>query len=120
MSTEQAAPKRIMAIDPGMLYLGIAILEGEELIWYGIKPFPGALPYNSPVAPTILVSRFRRRRSWSHVLSQAGSFKSLSLKSIGQCAQQWKCVITGFPSAHLEILWRTRERFFSESTLWPS
>jgi len=40
MSTEQTAPKRIMAIDPGMLYLGIAILEGEELIWYGIKTFP--------------------------------------------------------------------------------
>ena len=30
-----------MAIDPGMRYLGVAILEGEELIWYGVKTFPG-------------------------------------------------------------------------------
>src|SRR5437667_7736080 len=40
-------PNRIMAIDPGMQYLGVAVLEGEELIWYGIKTFPGrkAIPY---------------------------------------------------------------------------
>lgn len=30
-----------MAIDPGMQYLGIAILEGEELVWYAVKTFPG-------------------------------------------------------------------------------
>jgi Holliday junction resolvasome RuvABC endonuclease subunit len=30
-----------MAVDPGMQYLGIAILEGENLIWYGVKTFPG-------------------------------------------------------------------------------
>ena len=43
-------PNRIMAIDPGMQYLGVAILEGEELIWYGIKTFPGRklLPYMRP------------------------------------------------------------------------
>ena len=42
--------KRIMAIDPGMQYLGVAILEGEELIWYGVKTFPGrkTLPYMRP------------------------------------------------------------------------
>lgn len=32
---------RVMAVDPGMRYLGIAILEGDELIWYGVKTFPG-------------------------------------------------------------------------------
>src|SRR3989442_15546833 len=38
---------RILAVEPGIQYLGIAILEGEELIWYGIKAFPGrkTLPY---------------------------------------------------------------------------
>jgi Holliday junction resolvasome RuvABC endonuclease subunit len=34
------APTRIMAVDPGIQYLGIAILEGEELIWYAVKTFP--------------------------------------------------------------------------------
>jgi Holliday junction resolvasome RuvABC endonuclease subunit len=33
-------PKRIMAVDPGMQYLGVAMLEGEELIWYAVKTFP--------------------------------------------------------------------------------
>ena len=30
-----------MAVDPGTQRLGIAILEGEELIWYGVTTFPG-------------------------------------------------------------------------------
>jgi hypothetical protein len=30
-----------MAVDPGMHYLGVAILEGEDLLWFGIKTFPG-------------------------------------------------------------------------------
>lgn len=34
--------KRILAVDPGMQYLGIAVLEGEEIIWYGVKTFPGS------------------------------------------------------------------------------
>ena len=34
-------PKRIMAVNPGMQYLGIAILEGENLLWYSVKTFPG-------------------------------------------------------------------------------
>jgi Holliday junction resolvasome RuvABC endonuclease subunit len=35
-------PKRIIAIDPGMQYLGVAILEGENLLWYSVKTFPGS------------------------------------------------------------------------------
>lgn len=36
-----------MAVHPSTLHLGIAILEGEELIWYGVKSFRGGheLPY---------------------------------------------------------------------------
>jgi len=34
-------PRRILAIDPGMEYLGVAILEGEDLLWYSVKTFPG-------------------------------------------------------------------------------
>ncbi len=33
-------PRRILAVDPGLQYLGVAVLEGEELIWYGVKTFP--------------------------------------------------------------------------------
>lgn len=35
-------PSRILSIDPGMQYLGIAVLEGEEIVWYGVKTFPEA------------------------------------------------------------------------------
>ena len=34
-----SSSQRILAVDPGMQYLGIALLEGEDLIWYGIKTF---------------------------------------------------------------------------------
>jgi len=36
-----------MAVDPGTKYLAVAILEGEELIWYNIKRVrgPKTLPY---------------------------------------------------------------------------
>src|SRR5262249_41933821 len=30
---------RIIAVDPGMEHVGIAVLEGEELLWYGVKTF---------------------------------------------------------------------------------
>ena len=41
MTSETFTPKRMMAVNPGMQYLGIAIFEAEDLIWYGIKTFPG-------------------------------------------------------------------------------
>jgi Holliday junction resolvasome RuvABC endonuclease subunit len=31
---------RVLAIDPGMQYLGIAVLDGEDLLWYGVKTYP--------------------------------------------------------------------------------
>jgi len=36
-----AATPRILAIAPGAQHLGAAVLEGEELIWFGVKAFPG-------------------------------------------------------------------------------
>jgi Holliday junction resolvasome RuvABC endonuclease subunit len=33
--------KRILSVDPGMEHLGVAVLQGEELIWYGVKTFQG-------------------------------------------------------------------------------
>ena len=41
MNAKPTPTMRILAVEPGIQYLGIAILEGEELIWYGIKTFPG-------------------------------------------------------------------------------
>lgn len=35
-------PQRILAVDPGMQYLGVAIFEDEELIRYGVKTFHGS------------------------------------------------------------------------------
>ena len=33
---------RILAVNPGMEHVGIAVLEGENLLWYGVKTFDGA------------------------------------------------------------------------------
>src|SRR5256885_13903517 len=41
MTSVISAPKRIIAVKPGMQYLGVAILEDEDLIGYSIKTFPG-------------------------------------------------------------------------------
>jgi Holliday junction resolvasome RuvABC endonuclease subunit len=30
---------RILAVDPGTQYLGVAVLEGEEILWYRVKTF---------------------------------------------------------------------------------
>jgi len=35
-------PQCIMAVDPGMQYVGIAVLVEAELVWYGVKTFPEA------------------------------------------------------------------------------
>jgi len=37
MNTNSA--RRILAINPGMEHLGIAVLQGEDLLWYGVKTF---------------------------------------------------------------------------------
>ena len=33
------SPKRIVAINPGMEHVGLAVFEGEKLLWYGVKKF---------------------------------------------------------------------------------
>ncbi len=32
-----------MAVDPGAQHLGVAILENENLVWYGVKTFPSKM-----------------------------------------------------------------------------
>jgi Holliday junction resolvasome RuvABC endonuclease subunit len=37
----RASIQRVLAIAPGAQHLGVAVLEGEELIWFGVKSFSG-------------------------------------------------------------------------------
>ncbi len=46
---------RILAIDPGIHYMGIAILNNEELLWYGVKTFPRVV---SPLDHCCQIRRF--------------------------------------------------------------
>lgn len=32
-------PSRILSVDPGFHHLGLAVFEGEEIIWYRVKTF---------------------------------------------------------------------------------
>jgi len=34
-------PVRILAVEPGVEHAGVAVLEGEHLLWYGVRTFPG-------------------------------------------------------------------------------
>lgn len=37
-------PPRILAIDPGTRYMGVAVLDGPRLLYYGVKTFRGSWP----------------------------------------------------------------------------
>lgn len=37
-------PFRILAIDPGTRYMGVAVLDGNDLLYYGVKDFTGKRP----------------------------------------------------------------------------
>ena len=34
------SPTRILAVNPGIEHVGIALLEGDRLLWYGVKAIP--------------------------------------------------------------------------------
>ncbi len=36
-----SGPPRVLAIAPGAQRLGLAVFEGEELVWFGVKSFAG-------------------------------------------------------------------------------
>ncbi len=38
---------RVLAVDPGIRYLGAAVLDGEEILWYGVKTFDDCRPLPS-------------------------------------------------------------------------
>ena len=86
--------KRIMAIDPGMQYLGVAILEGEELIWYGIKTFPGrkTLPYMRPQVQQYLTELLQKYQPSVLAVEEpfyAQSMLSKNLRTLTQDIKTW-------------------------------
>ena len=62
MTMKPGSTMRILSVEPGIQYLGIAILEGEELIWYGIKTFPGrkTMPFMRQEVQQYLSTLFRK------------------------------------------------------------
>ncbi len=36
--------RRVLAVDPGTRYMGVAVLDGTDLIYYGVKSFKGQRP----------------------------------------------------------------------------
>ena len=83
-----------MAVDPGMQHLGVAILEGEELIWYGIKTFPGrkTLPYMRPQVQQYLTKVLQTYQPQILVVEEpfyAQSMLSKNLRTLTQDIKTW-------------------------------
>ncbi len=83
-----------MAVDPGMQHLGVAILEGEELIWYGIKTFPGrkTLPYMRPQVQQYLTKVLQTYQPQVLVVEEpfyAQSMLSKNLRTLTQDIKTW-------------------------------
>jgi len=78
-------PKRIMAVDPGIQYLGVAILEGDQLRWYAVKTFPErkVLSNMRPQVKQYLTTIFERYRP--DVLAVEEPFYVQSLASVNLC-----------------------------------
>jgi hypothetical protein len=68
-----AFSNRIMAVDLGMQYLGVAVLDGEELVWYAVKPFP---------ARKVLANIRPKSTSTSAASFSAASHRSLQSKNL--------------------------------------
>ena len=83
-----------MAVDPGMQHLGVAILEGEELIWYGIKTFPGrkTLPYMRSQVQQYLTKVLQTYQPQVLVVEEpfyAQSMLSKNLRTLTQDIKTW-------------------------------
>ena len=94
MNTHTANPKRIMAVDPGMRYLSVAILEGEDLVWYGIKTFPGrkTVPVMRPQVRNYLTTLLHKYQPEVLVVEEpfyAQSLLSANLRSLTLEIKTW-------------------------------
>ncbi len=83
-----------MAVDPGKQYLGLAVLEGEELIWYAVKTFPPRmqLPEIRIQLQRILTAVLERFRPTVLAVEEpfyAPSLQSLDLKRLTELVKTW-------------------------------
>lgn len=89
-----SSPKRILAVDPGMQYLGIAVLEGEDIIWYSVRTFPGrnTLPDIRPQVQQYLTGILQKYRPTVLAVEEpfyAQSILSDNLKKLTNGIKTW-------------------------------
>jgi len=89
-----SSPKRILAVDPGMQYLGIAVLEGEDIIWYSVRTFPGrnTLPDIRPQVQQYLTGILQKYRPTVLAVEEpfyAQSILSDNLKKLTNSIKTW-------------------------------
>jgi Holliday junction resolvasome RuvABC endonuclease subunit len=94
MITRTNNPRRIIAVDPGMQYLAVAVLEGEELVRYGVKTFPGShtLPNIRPQVQQYLTSLLHAYQPEVLVVEDpfyAQSLLSRNLRTLTQDIKTW-------------------------------
>jgi len=90
----EGVPKRIMAVDPGMQHLAVAILEGEKLIGYAVKTFTGrkSLPYMRPQVQQYLTGFLQKYAPQILVVEEpfyAQSMLNKNLKTLTEDIKTW-------------------------------
>src|SRR2546425_10383133 len=92
MTVNRAMSKRIMAVEPGIQHLGIAILEGEELVWYGVKTFPGrkSLPYRRNEVQQCLTRLLQTYAPTALVVEEPFYAQSLLSRNLGSLTEDIK------------------------------
>lgn len=83
---------RILAVDPGVRYLGVAVLDGEELVWYGVKTFPDGrtLPSMRSDIRAYLADLLRKFEPRALVIEEPFYTQSLLSKSVRALTQEIK------------------------------
>jgi Holliday junction resolvasome RuvABC endonuclease subunit len=92
MTAQTPMPKIILAVNPGMQYLGVALLKGEELVWYGIKTFPGkkTMPYMRTEVQQYLTKLFQSYRPDTLAVEEPFYAQSLLSKNLGTLTEDIK------------------------------
>src|SRR5579864_5912116 len=94
MTAQTPMPNRILAVNPGMRYLSVAFFEGEELVWYRIKTFPGrkSLPYMRREVQQYLTTLLQTYRPDTLAVEEpfyAQSLLSKNLRTLTQDIKTW-------------------------------
>jgi Holliday junction resolvasome RuvABC endonuclease subunit len=83
-----------MGIDPGIRHLGVAVLEGDEIIWYGVKTFEHGLtlPERRPEVRQFLTKLLCEHQPTVLAVEEpfyAQSLLSSSLRGLTQDIKTW-------------------------------